>query len=159
MGGRRKPGRKGSECRQVQFVVYGQAEPTQRGRVNRKTGNIYTPTGKGFWKAAVRQRAGQYAVENELTMLTGPLAATIVFFYPRPKSKPHAVWKDTTPDFDNIGKNVCDALEGIIYRNDSQIADPRCPKLYGEPARCVIDIRELPTEVTPADLWEYEAMK
>lgn len=159
MGGRRKPGRKQAECRTVSFVVYGQAEPTQRPRFSSKAEVFYTPQGKGFWKAAVREKAGLFMITTDSHMLTGPLAATIVFFYPRPKSKKYQAWKDTTPDFDNIAKAICDALQGIVYRNDSQIADARCVKLYGEPARCVIEIKELPTEITPPDLWKYEEMK
>ena len=46
------------------------------------------------------------------------------------------------PDWDNIGKVVCDALNGIAYRDDAQIVDSMVRKFYGEVPRVVVIIRE-----------------
>ena len=45
------------------------------------------------------------------------------------------------PDYDNIGK-VVDALNGIVWVDDSQIVDARIRKLYDERARLVIEVEE-----------------
>lgn len=38
----------------------------------------------------------------------------------------------TKPDWDNVGKIVSDALNGIAYRDDSQIVDARVVKRYSD---------------------------
>ena len=35
-------------------------------------------------------------------------------------------------DWDNYGKLISDALEGIAYRNDRQVDDARCRKVFGD---------------------------
>ena len=46
----------------------------------------------------------------------------------------------TKPDWDNIGKIVSDALNGIAYRDDSQVVDSRVRKIYSNEPRTVIRI-------------------
>ena len=48
----------------------------------------------------------------------------------------------TKPDWDNIGKIVSDALNGLAYRDDSQIADSRVRKMYSEEPRTEVRIWE-----------------
>ena len=45
-------------------------------------------------------------------------------------------------DWDNIGKIVCDSLNGIAYRDDVQIVDAQVRKFYGETPRVVVTIQE-----------------
>ena len=46
----------------------------------------------------------------------------LTFMMPRPKSLPKKfVYHIKKPDLDNLGKSVKDALQGIIYKADSQI--------------------------------------
>ena len=48
------------------------------------------------------------------------------------------------PDWDNLGKNISDALNGIAYRDDAQVYDGRVSKQYtdGAPRTEVIIIFE-----------------
>ena len=39
---------------------------------------------------------------------------------------------DKKPDWDNISKNICDALNGIAYYDDKAIVDGEVHKLYAE---------------------------
>lgn len=39
---------------------------------------------------------------------------------------------DKKPDWDNISKNICDALNGIVYADDKAIVDGEVHKLYAE---------------------------
>jgi Holliday junction resolvase RusA-like endonuclease len=48
------------------------------------------------------------------------------------------------PDWDNIGKLVCDALNGVAYRDDSQIVMAMVIKHYSDNPRLEIDISEVP---------------
>ena len=42
------------------------------------------------------------------------------------------------PDWDNIGKNICDALNGIAYKDDNQIYDATVQKWYAREDKIVI---------------------
>ncbi len=59
-----------------------------------------------------------------------PLRLLITAWRTRPKTKKHEVWADTKPDYDNIEKLIGDALEGILWVNDSRIVDGQCIKKY-----------------------------
>lgn len=60
--------------------------------------------------------------------LSGPLGISCRFIFPRPKSMLWAkrpmprVVKTGRPDWDNLGKSVCDALNGLLWIDDGQIA-------------------------------------
>ena len=53
------------------------------------------------------------------------------------------VWKDTGKDRDNCDKFVLDALEGVFFRNDSQVCDGRIMKKYSENPRTEVYIKKL----------------
>jgi Holliday junction resolvase RusA-like endonuclease len=59
--------------------------------------------------------------------LTGPLHVMLEFLFPRPAAKQWKSramvreWKTTKPDVDNLAKAVFDALNGIMWADDSQI--------------------------------------
>ena len=76
---------------------------------------------------------------------------TIKAFFPIPKSatkrfftecanEDHPVIKK--PDFDNIAKIICDALNEIAFKDDSQVYDCRVEKFYSEKPRTVVTIEE-----------------
>ena len=45
-------------------------------------------------------------------------------------------------DWDNIGKIVCDALNGIAYHDDKQVVDGQVRKFYSDQPRVVVTIQE-----------------
>jgi Holliday junction resolvase RusA-like endonuclease len=47
------------------------------------------------------------------------------------------------PDCDNIAKIVCDALNGIAYKDDSQIFDVKISKVYGVDEKLIVKISYL----------------
>jgi Holliday junction resolvase len=80
-----------------------------------------------------------------------PLKAEIKFFIPRPKSHfkkncvrsisnlvPHATSKKhvSKPDVDNMVKLVLDAMQGVVYRNDSHIDTVIATKAYDNVGPC-----------------------
>lgn len=50
------------------------------------------------------------------------------------------------PDFDNIGKVICDSLNGIAYRDDAQIVDAMVRKFYAEEPRVVVVIADIESD-------------
>ena len=47
------------------------------------------------------------------------------------------------PDADNIVKIICDALNGVAYKDDTQVVDLEIKKVYGELEKVVVEIEEL----------------
>ena len=85
-----------------------------------------------------------------------PIAMGLTFIMPIRKNWPQYKIRDLKrgmvfyhfkkSDLDNLVKFVKDCLEGICYKNDSQIAvlDPPAMKIYGLQAKTIIRIRSLP---------------
>lgn len=116
------------------------AQPRQRTRV------VQTSDGRTFaqnyttkrdpvnvFKAAV-QLSAQAAHQGPL--LTGPLAVRLTFILPRPqsmtwKTRPMPrVWAPKKPDVDNLAKAVCDALNNVLWVDDSQVVQVEIRKQY-----------------------------
>ncbi|WP_324958984.1 RusA family crossover junction endodeoxyribonuclease [Oligoflexus sp.] len=78
--------------------------------------------------------------------IDGPIFLRINAYRTRPKGKKHEVYAATKPDCDNIEKLIGDALEGILWVNDSRIVDGRCLKKYapmGVPGWIDIEVGKL----------------
>lgn len=82
----------------------------------------------------------------------GPVQVTITAIFPRPKSKttkrgPNNRYRSTgKPDWDNIAKAVCDGLNGVAWKDDSQVADGRVERWVAaadEDARTIVSVQEL----------------
>jgi Holliday junction resolvase RusA-like endonuclease len=69
------------------------------------------------FKASVR-KAGTDAYKGP--PLLCPLAVTMLFLFSS-KTKRERKPKDTKPDCDNLAKGVLDSLNGLLYRDDSQV--------------------------------------
>jgi Holliday junction resolvase RusA-like endonuclease len=47
------------------------------------------------------------------------------------------------PDWDNLGKLVSDSLNGLAYKDDSQIVEATAAKYYSDRPRVEIEITEV----------------
>lgn len=76
---------------------------------------------------------------------------TCNFYMPIPKSiskKKAEQWHEKRghtkrPDLDNLVKTVCDALNGVAFRDDSSIVGIQCGKLYSKEPRTEIFLEYL----------------
>lgn len=109
-------------------IVPGQPIARPRQRVGVVQGHARTFTdGKHpvhAYKAAIRMA---YQQVTDAAPNDGPMTMRIEAVFERPKSK---CWKSkpmpsyphtSKPDFDNVAKSVADALNGLAYRDDSQL--------------------------------------
>ncbi|EJT6663995.1 RusA family crossover junction endodeoxyribonuclease [Clostridium perfringens] len=116
-------------------VVIGKIRGKARPRVCR--GHAFTPKDTVEYENLVRdcykKQDGRY--------LEGSIKAFIIAYYKIPKSyskKRVQAIKDgleeptKKPDVDNIAKIILDSLNGIAYKDDSQIVDIRIIKKYTE---------------------------
>lgn len=125
------------------FVVPGPPVPKARPRVTR-FGHTYTPQKTVNQENKIREA---FLLEKwEST--DEPLALRIRAFMPIPtnlsKSKRKLIfWHSKRPDADNIAKLVMDALNGLAYKDDGQIAKLKIEKFYSENPRTEIEIERL----------------
>lgn len=78
-----------------------------------------------------------------------PVKLTVRAIFPRPQIHDPAVRSHTVkPDLDNIVKSIKDALNGVAWRDDSQVCkDGGSEKVYGHhitESYAVVEIEELP---------------
>jgi len=116
----------------ISFTVYG--NPVAQGRPRAfKMGNrigMYDPKNSREWKQTVKLMAMQYRPDG---LIEGPVHINLDFFLLRPKSLPKKVQDHIKkPDIENLAKAVIDGLEGIFFKNDSQITVAVMSKNYCE---------------------------
>ena len=127
----------------VIFTIPGEPQGKARPRVvrNRYTGktSTYTPEKTKDYEELVR---GKYKeVANNANFGEQPLEVCITAYFSVPKSKnrkqkslmlSNVLYPVKKPDCDNIAKIICDALNGIAYKDDSQIVKLNVHKAYAE---------------------------
>lgn len=128
------------------FTVYGAPVGKERARVI--SGRAYTPSRTKAYEQWVQLAAR----EANIPLLQGPVQMTLVWAkqVPASWSKKHKtesldkVYATGTPDLDNVIKAVSDALNGIAYIDDSQVAVISASRIFVEqPSHVVIDISPL----------------
>jgi Holliday junction resolvase RusA-like endonuclease len=89
-------------------------------------------------------------MENEPPLET-PVVVCLYIMYPVPASYSKKRTKDCLdnlerptkkPDIDNIAKSITDAMNGIAYKDDSQIVSMHLTKVYSQTAGVHIYISE-----------------
>lgn len=128
----------------ISITVYGNAVPKGRPRValRGKHPVVYTPTKTREWEQLIKLAAAGKVKE----LMTGPIELDVEFYLPRPKSLPNRITYHTKrPDLDNLIKAVMDALNGVVWRDDSQVVEKHVYKYYAcsERPHVTIDILEM----------------
>lgn len=136
---------------EVRFTVPGKPMAKQRPRIY--NGHGVTPAQTVNYEVLVRQ---MYSSKYAGKMLEGPLLIRVEAYFQIAKSRSGAqaqrmrdggIRPTSRPDWDNIGKIVSDALNGIAYHDDSQIVEAMVEKWYSSNPRVEVLIKEL--EVLP----------
>mgnify|MGYP000867813781 FL=1 len=124
----------------ISFEVPGEPVAKERPRTNMATGVVYTPDKTKNYEETVKW-CYQMAAHGARFPDDEPLSMLVVAYRPIPKSanakkkslmRAGAQRPITKPDWDNVGKIVSDALNGIAYRDDAQIVDARVVKRYSD---------------------------
>lgn len=121
-----------------EIIVELAGAPMAKERVRvTKDGHAYTPQRTVNYEARLAHAA--QIVMNGRPLLDGPLSAVVTITMPIAESKPRK-WREAAlvgkirpvkkPDADNYAK-VLDALNLIVWSDDSQIVDLRVVKFYG----------------------------
>ena len=123
--------------KQISFFIPGVPVPKGRPRLSRH--GVYTPRKTKNWESYVYMVAKQHKPKE---LITSSIYIKLDFYMPWPKSKKFKVIKHVSrPDLDNLEKAVLDALEGVMFKNDSQIWMKDSTKRYAETLdKCGVDI-------------------
>lgn len=119
------------------FTIPGKPQGKARPRFTR-TGHAYTPDSTRLYEQEVR--AAYLEAAGGRTYADAPVTVDILAFYPIPKSAAKArraamesgeLRPAVKPDWDNLGKIICDALNGVAWRDDAQVVRATVDKRYG----------------------------
>lgn len=104
------------------------------------------------WANAVSSVAAETMARRDL--IAGPVWLNAVFYFARPKShfgsgKNSAFLKESapekhaqTPDLDKLLRCLCDALTGVVFRDDSQVFRVSCSRVWTTgPERCEVNLQ------------------
>ena len=142
-----------NEPRKVKFIILG--EPNGKGRPKFDTRGPYvravTPKKTANYEALVKM---EYQAQCDGFMFSrdAALGMLVTAYKPIPKSTSKKkrvlmlgdiIRPTKKPDWDNVGKIVCDALNKTAFCDDTQIVDGRVIKRYAEQPRVEVEIWQL----------------
>lgn len=137
---------------QIRFEIQGKPMGKQRARTL-KSGRSYTPEETVNYETLVRQL---YIIQNFSRQLSGAIKGKIIAYFQIPKGASKKKYEmmmsgkirpTVKPDWDNIGKIICDSLNGLAYRDDAYITECTVKKLYSDKPRVEVELYELEADI------------
>lgn len=132
----------------VEFTIDGEPVGKARPRMNTRTGKAYTPDKtrmyEDYIKLLYRTQIKYY--------FEGYIRLSIKAFYGVAKSDSKKKKEDKLsnilrpskkPDIDNVVKLIADGLNGIAYKDDTQIIEIYATKFYSDKPRVEVTIEEV----------------
>jgi len=130
----------------ITFSVPGDPVPQPRPRVSTAGGFARAYVPKGHAIHAYRQAVAVAAQTAKASVHEDPVSVVIDFVFSRPKShmRKSGLAADAPrlprPDIDNLEKAVLDALNGVAWKDDTQVARVVKEKTYGTEGRTTVRI-------------------
>lgn len=130
------------------FKVYGTPVPKGRPRFTRQ-GRTYTPKKTYDYETEVAKEARAAMGSSEA--LETPVAVFVHVTFPIPQSyskkRSEACLSGfekhiKRPDLDNCIKAITDGMNGVVYKDDSQITSLHATKVYGTDAMVEVYVKE-----------------
>jgi len=135
------------------FTVAGEPVPQPRPRVIKrgKKAWAYTPDEHpvNAYRKAIAIGASAFAAVAGGCLVDAPVSVTINLTFPRPPSHLNKSGVKATaprlpkPDVDNVAKAVLDAINGVAWEDDSQVAELIVRKSYGTAGATEVTIAKL----------------
>lgn len=133
----------------IKFEILGQPIGKQRPRVL-KQGWAYTDKKTVNYETMVKYTYQSLYANRE--PILGHIEAYITAIFPIPKSYSKKKTAellaghhnyDKKPDCDNLAKIILDALNGIAYKDDSQVTLLHIAKEYGTQPKVIVELKEI----------------
>lgn len=120
----------------ITFTVPGMPVGKGRPRASTRGGKVrmFTPAKTVSYEAELKHFATLALAGRDI--LLGPLRVTVTATFPKAdswtkKKAAAAVWHTSRPDADNLVKCL-DGLNGVIWKDDAQIAEATVRKVYSD---------------------------
>jgi len=132
------------------FEIKEKAIGKQRPRYSSVTGKMYTPTATRSFEEKVKWAfMSKYNIETEPS--TKPFKARILARFEPPKSISNkkreelinSIEYTKKPDADNIAKIILDSLNGLAYKDDSQVSILLVEKTYWHENEIIVELEEI----------------
>lgn len=146
----------------ITFSIDGEPVGKGRPRFSRRGRHMvaYTPAPTENYEAWAKLCGKQAMAGRE--PLAGPVAVVVAFGVSVPKSWP--AWRQEAaldgevrpigkPDCDNLIKAIFDSLNGIVWRDDSQIVRAEVTKVYASRPGALVTVQEL-AQISSAAEWK-----
>ena len=135
----------------MQITIEGKPEPQLRPRATRIGNSIrlYDPKTTTDYKNLVKWTAKQQWKQKPLEC---PLVVELDIYRQIPKStskkrrklkNERVIRPVVKPDIDNYSKGILDSLNGIVYKDDSQVVSLIANKYYSDNPRVEINVSEV----------------
>ena len=141
--------------RKIEFFVPGTPVGKGRPRAARRGAGVvmFTPGKTADYEALVAATAAAALAGDAPThqRLDGPLEAMLEMRFPVPASWSKAKraralagveWHTSKPDADNVAKAILDACNGVVFRDDAQVAMLVATKAFSDEPGVRVVIRE-----------------
>ena len=146
----------------IELTIVGEPMPKQsvkQGKDHYGNKVFYTDSKIKQREKEILEQVNNVVGDNHQLWQGKPIIATITYVYQFPKTmskkmmnlaqQGKIIYKTTKPDVgDNLNKLILDVLEGVIYRNDSEIVELKTSKVYGNESRTEISLIFNPYGVT-----------
>lgn len=139
----------------IEFFIPGKPQAKQRPKVTMVGGyaKAYTPKQtieyENHVKGCFIHKFSEDSNASKLYELPLKMSVTVYYSIPKTFSKVKQekaltaeIVPTTRPDIDNIAKSICDALNGIAFKDDSQIVDLNIIKRYSRSTGAVVAISD-----------------
>lgn len=136
----------------MKHVITIPGVPTPWARTAKYRGRSITPAGQINAQGNIAQLAALEWRGREL--LGGPVALSCIFRFTVPKrlekqQDERRFWKTSRPDIDNLVKQVSDALNGIVWRDDAVVCSLSADKCFDTKPSTTIVIEEMAADTAP----------
>lgn len=132
-----------------EFEIPGEIVGKARPRINAYVGIAYTPTKTKYYEYLVKRYFLDKYKDFQMIKNDAAVRVTIMCYFDVPKStskkKSVQMLKNELrptkkPDIDNISKIILDALNKLVYYDDTQVVELFIKKYYAEAPKVVVKI-------------------
>lgn len=133
----------GKACVVVPVTFPVLVRPIAKGRPRFGKGSVFTPERTRKYEQIVRNEAERAMAGRE--PFDGPVGVRCQFCFKTPKknAEKEGEWRVGRPDLDNLLKAVTDAMNGIVYNDDSQIVMTLATKKQTDCDSVFIEVKPL----------------
>ena len=135
---------------QIEFTVLGEPFGKQRPRHSRVSGTTYTPRETKLHEQLIqweyrKQCRDKFPEGSQIRIIIAAIMSIPkgTAKYRKADMLSGKIRPTKKPDWDNIGKLVCDALNGIAYGDDKCVCEAIVQKYYGCEPRIIVRLEDI----------------